>query len=219
MTPADPGRPIQWFFDFISPFAYLQWQQLKSLDALRIEYRPILFAGLLSHHGHKGPAEIPAKRLFIYRHAQWRADRAGITMRFPPAHPFNPLASLRLCLAAGATAAAVDAVFNHVWRDGRPAETAAELAPVAKQLGIADVQDALRQPAVKSRLRDNFDAAIQAGVFGVPTLLADGQLFWGEDATAMFLAWMADPALFESAAMRRLEALPVATARREAARE
>lgn len=219
MTQADPDRPIQWFFDFISPFAYLQWQELKKLDALRIQYRPILFAGLLSRHGHKGPAEIPAKRLFTYRHAQWRADRAGIPMRFPPAHPFNPLAALRLCLAAGATAAAVDAVFNHIWREGNAAESADDLAPVAEQLGIADVDEALRRPEVKDRLRGNFDAAVQAGVFGVPTLLADGQLFWGEDATGMFQAWMADPALFESPAMRRLETLPVATARREAGGE
>lgn len=210
------GEPIQWFFDFISPFAYLQWQVVKEFTGLRIDYRPLLFAGLLAHHGHKGPAEIPSKRVFTYRHAQWRADRAGIPMRFPPAHPFNPLAGLRLCTAAGSTAPAIDAIFNHIWRDGRPAETADELAPVAERLGIADLPGVLQQPEAKSVLRRNFDEAVRAGVFGVPTLLADGEIFWGDDATEMFEAYLADPKLLESPTMRRLAKLPVATARRGA---
>ena len=100
-APASTTRTADWYFDFISPFAYLQWQAVRRLPGIVPVCRPVLLAGLLSHHGHKGPAEIPSKRLFTYRHAQWRADRAGIPMTFPPAHPFNPLAALRLCIAAG----------------------------------------------------------------------------------------------------------------------
>ena len=180
-----------------------------------IEHRPVLFAGLLAHHGHKGPAEIAAKRVFTYRHVQWRAERAGIPMCFPPAHPFNPLAALRLCVAAGGTVPAIDAIFNHIWRDGRPAETLEELAPVTQALGITDPAAALKQPQVQDILRRNFDEAVQAGVFGVPTLRVHDQLFWGEDGTEMFRAYLADPTLFDTPAMRRLSTLPVATARRE----
>ena len=97
-----------WYFDFISPFAYLQWQKLKVIRGCSFEYRPLLFAALLDHHGNKGPAEVPSKRLFSYRHVQWRADQAGIDLRFPPAHPFNPLYALRLCVAAGTTELAID---------------------------------------------------------------------------------------------------------------
>lgn len=208
-------RRADWFFDFISPFAYLQWQALKRFPGIEMACRPVLFAGLLSHLSHKGPAEIPAKRLFTYRHAQWRADRAGIPMAFPPAHPFNPLAALRLCIAAGSGADAVDAIFDHVWREGRAAETFEDLAPVATKLGIGDA-GALARDEVKQALRDNFDAAVEAGVFGVPTLVVGGQLFWGEDATAMFEDYLADPGLFATDAMRRLAVLPVATARRGA---
>ncbi|MFC3714668.1 2-hydroxychromene-2-carboxylate isomerase [Luteimonas soli] len=213
MTGISDNKSVDWYFDFISPFAYLQWQAVKRMEGVAVTCRPVLFAGLLSHHSHKGPAEIPAKRLFTYRHALWRADRAGIPMAFPPAHPFNPLASLRLCIAAGSGADAVDAIFDHVWRQGRPAESFDELAEVASGLGIDDPV-ALQRPGVKQALRDNFDAAVQAGVFGVPTLVTDGELFWGEDATAMFQHYLADPALFATPEMRRLAELPVATARR-----
>ena len=88
-----------WYFDVISPFAYLQLVRFDRLpEDLTITYRPILFAGLLGHWGHKGPAEIEAKRLHTYRFSQWRADREGIRLRYPPVHPFNPLKALRLCI-------------------------------------------------------------------------------------------------------------------------
>ncbi len=81
-----------WYFDFVSPFAYLQSEQLASLGpGVAVRYRPVLFAGLLGANGQKGPAEIPAKRTFTYRYCIWRAQELGIGFRFPPEHPFNPL--------------------------------------------------------------------------------------------------------------------------------
>ncbi|MBJ6982282.1 2-hydroxychromene-2-carboxylate isomerase [Luteimonas sp. MC1572] len=213
MEEAVRPRVARWYFDFISPFAYLQWQAVKRMDGVTIDCRPILFAGLLRHHGHKGPAEIAPKRTFTYRHVQWRADRAGVPLTFPPAHPFNPLPVLRLCVAAGATHAAVDAIFDHVWREGRAGDDAAALTGLATRLGIADPEAAMADDTVKKALRANFDAAIADGVFGVPSLVVDGEVFWGEDATAMFQAYLADPHLFDTPAMRRLEALPVGVER------
>lgn len=203
-----------WYFDFISPFAYLQWARIRALQPRHdIALRPILFAGLLEHHGHKGPAEIAGKREFTYRFVQWRADQAGLPLRFPPAHPFNPIAALRLCIAAGSTPEAVTAIFDHLWRDGRRGDDAESLAPVAAALGIDDVAAAIAQPAVKSALRDNFEQALADGVFGVPTLVAGGELFWGDDATPMFEQWLADPGLFDGAEMQRLARLPVGISR------
>lgn len=208
---------IDWYFDFLSPFAYLQWQRLRDLPcAADIACRPVLLAALLQHHGQKGPAEIAEKRRFTYRHVQWKADRAGVPLRFPPAHPFNPLPTLRLCAHAGASAASIDALFNHVWRDGQRADDAQALAPVAAALGIDDVAAALADPAAKARLQENYERAVAQGVFGVPSLVVDGRLFWGEDATAMFEHYLADPAYFDSETMRRLDALPVAAVRRGA---
>jgi 2-hydroxychromene-2-carboxylate isomerase len=205
---------IEWYFDVISPFAWLQWPAIQRLALSRqLSLRPILFAGLLDRLGQKGPAEIPGKRQFTYRHALWRARRAGMPLRFPPAHPFNPIAALRLCIAGGEDVASIDAVLGWIWREGQDASSSAALAPLAACLGIADPASALAAPAVKARLRENFDAALAAGVFGVPTLVIDGELFWGEDATDFALARLADPALFEDPEFRRLDALPVGVQR------
>lgn len=201
---------VRWYFDFISPFAYLQWPRVRALAGrMDIEFRPLLFAGLLDVHRTKGPAEIPRKREFTYRFVHWRAARAGIPLRFPPAHPFNPLAALRLCIAAGATPDAITAIYDHLWRDGQRGDDAESLAGVAARLGIDDIAAAIGAAPVKAALKANYEAALADGIFGVPTLVADGQLFWGEDATPMFEDFLARPAMFDGEEMRRLDTLPI----------
>lgn len=206
---------IVWYFDFISPFAWLHWPKVKALAATHsVTLRPIVFAGLLDHYGHKGPAEIPSKREFSYRYVVWRAQQAQQPLRFPPAHPFNPIAALRLCVAAGSSVAAVDAIFDWIWAQGRAGDSAEALAPVAAQLGMADIAAAIADPTVKAQLKANFDAALAGGVFGVPTLSLDGQLFWGDDAHPFALAYLNNPALWDEPEMRHAVALPMAVARR-----
>ncbi|MFC4728327.1 2-hydroxychromene-2-carboxylate isomerase [Coralloluteibacterium thermophilus] len=211
-----PTTPVAWYFDFVSPFAYLQWPKVRALMAREpVTLRPILFAGVLDHLGLTGPAEIPAKRLFTYRIAQWRAGREGVPLRFPPAHPFNPLAALRLCIAAGTTPDAVDALFDWIWRDGNAGDSIEALAPVAQRLGIDDPAAAIADPAVKAQLKANYEAALAAQVFGVPTLTVGGDAFWGSDAAhELAEAVIADPGVLETPEMRRLRDLPVGARRR-----
>lgn len=207
--------PITWYFDVISPFAWLQWPAIQRIAAERpVQLRPILFAGLLDRLGHKGPAEIPAKRRFTYRHALWRARQKGLPLQFPPSHPFNPIPALRLCIAAGATVEAIDAVFRWIWEHGRAADSVAALQPLAQQLGLGDLESAFADATVKQTLRDNFEAAVADGVFGVPTLVINGELFWGEDATDFALATLHDPELLHDSTFHRLDALPVGIQRR-----
>jgi 2-hydroxychromene-2-carboxylate isomerase len=108
------SRRADWYFDVVSPYAYLQLMQFDRLpDDLEVTFKPVLFAGLLGHWEHKGPAEIPAKRRQTYRYCHWLAGKRGLPFRVPPRHPFNPLAILRLTVALGATRPVVEAVFHH----------------------------------------------------------------------------------------------------------
>jgi 2-hydroxychromene-2-carboxylate isomerase len=206
---------VSWVFDVISPFAYLGFPRLAQLpDHVQLELVPVLFAGLLDHFGQLGPAEIPAKRRFTYRFVLWRARRAGMPMRLPPAHPFNPLAALRLIIVAGCDRRAAGAVLDAVFRDGRDVSDPAVIADLAQQLGVSDPQVALADPAVKQRLHDNTSWAAARGVFGVPTLLIGEELFWGDDAFDMALDYLTRPERFRDPAMQAVDALPVAAARR-----
>jgi 2-hydroxychromene-2-carboxylate isomerase len=152
---------------------------------LRIHYRPVLFAGLLKAHAHKGPAEIPAKRRFTYRFLVWQARKLGVPFKFPAVHPFNPLPLLRLAIAADCDPDAVRRIFRFVWRDGRLGDLPIEWAELMSELHLPDAQERIDSPEVKAALRRNTDDAIAKGVFGVPTLAIGDELFWGADATAM----------------------------------
>jgi 2-hydroxychromene-2-carboxylate isomerase len=208
MNSEDP----RWYFDFISPFAYLQWQKLRPLLAEHaIRPVPILFAAVLDALGQRGPAEIAAKRTFTYRHVLWQARDAGVPLRFPPAHPFNPLHALRLCVATNSLPEAIDAIFSRIWAEGAPGDSADALADIAERFGVQ--VSALASAEVKAALRANTEQAIAAGVFGVPTLALGKSLFWGNDAHAFAVAVLRDPALLDEAEMRRLAELPIGVQR------
>ena len=207
------NAPLDWYFDFISPFAYLQWKRLRrDFPEVALAPRPILFAAILNHVGQLGPAEIPQKRRHTYRIVLWQARELGIPLRFPPAHPFNPLPALRLCLAAPDRAAAIDAIFDHLWEHGRQGDSIEALADVAARLGIADAAAAIAREQVKRELLANGEEAIRLGVFGVPTLKVRDELFWGNDATGLALAYAEDEAALDDE-MRRVDAIPAAVQR------
>lgn len=206
---------VAWYFDFISPFAYLQLPKVLALrERVAITPVPILFAAVLDKIGQIGPAEIPGKRVFTYRHVHWVAQHEGTPLTFPPQHPFNPLQALRLCVACDNRWDAIKAIYDHIWRDGRAGDTLEALAGVAEQLGVDDIAAATAEPAVKNALRTNTEQALADGVFGVPTLRIGDALFWGNDATAMAIAYLDDPALFDGAEYRRIDTLPVGVERK-----
>ncbi|MEE8501014.1 MAG: DsbA family protein, partial [Kiloniellales bacterium] len=155
------ARQADWYFDFVSPYAYLQLEAFDRLpDDLEVAMRPVLFAGLLGYWEHKGPAEIPAKRRQTYRHCHWLAGKRGIPFKAPPRHPFNPLAVLRLAVTLEGEPNAVRAIFRHIWADGRDGQDPESLAALAGTLGITDMPARIGDPAVKDRLRRNTDEAI-----------------------------------------------------------
>jgi 2-hydroxychromene-2-carboxylate isomerase len=211
------NEPLDWYFDFISPFAYLQWRRLREGHAdVALNPKPVLFAAILDHVGQLGPAEIPQKRRHTYRIVLWQAREAGIPLHFPPAHPFNPLPALRLCLAAPDRMAAIDAIFAHIWERGLQGDSIGALADVADSLGIDDPAAAIARDEVKRELLANGEEAKALGVFGVPTLRVRDELFWGNDATGLALAYARDPAVLD-AEMRRVDQLPEAVQRRKPA--
>ncbi len=185
-------KQIDFYFDFVSPFAYLAFEALpQALQgcSYQVRYRPILFAGLLKHHGQKGPAEIDAKRIWTYRHVAWLARQLGIECQMPLKHPFNPLGLLRLSLATAdrgdPNRYVCETIFRQVWRSGRDASDPA----LAQELtSVLQTERDPNSDEVKNRLRQNTEEAIARGVFGVPSMMVDEQCYWGLDALPMLKA-------------------------------
>ena len=201
-------KAIAFWFDPISPFAYLAFERLpQALEgcSYAVSYRPVLFAGLLAHWGQKGPAEVEPKRAWTFRQVAWLAQQHGTPLDTPAVHPFNPLPLLRLALACGPNRRVVEALMRHVWVGGGDAADAVRIAALTQRLAPA------RDPAsaeVKAELRSATKQAIQRGVFGVPSFELDGRLFWGADALPMLRAallgdaWFDGPAWDEAGAPR-----------------
>ncbi|CAN7625121.1 2-hydroxychromene-2-carboxylate isomerase [Bosea sp. LjRoot90] len=201
--------PAFWYFDIISPFAHLALTRLDAIRAHRpVLLKPIVFGGVLKAWGQLGPAEVAPKRVHTYRLATHTAQAMGVPFRFPPAHPFNPLAMLRLLTALDGNEAAVAAAFHLVWGEGREANDPAVLATVAEAAGRPDAMALIAEQEIKDRLRQATEEAVAAGVFGVPSLVIDGEVFWGADAMAMAQDYLADPTAFRSGEIARVSTLP-----------
>jgi len=185
------SAPIRFYFDFVSPYAYVAW--FETLRVAReagraVQPTPVLFAGLLRAHGTLGPAEVPAKRAYVFKDAYRKAHRAGLgPLVPPPSHPFNPLVALRAVAAVDAPEERerlVSALYRATWAGGGGIEGEARFIAVANDAGLNGPHLAVRaaEPATKDRLKANTDEAIARGIFGVPTSVVDDEIFWGVDA-------------------------------------
>ena len=136
---------MRFLFDFISPYAYIAWTQIHALAERHqqvVEPVPVLFAGLLNAHGHKGPAEIPAKRSYVFKDCWRKAHHLGLPpLTPPPAHPFNPLLALRAAAFPLPDAPAlqrrfIDALFAATWAGGGGVESEAAVGAIAARVGL-----------------------------------------------------------------------------------
>jgi 2-hydroxychromene-2-carboxylate isomerase len=184
---ADPGR-LYFFFDYISHNAWLAWHQAPALarrHGLQLTPVPVLFGAMLSHYRQVGPAEVPAKSAWMLRNVLRKARLHGIPIAPPASHPFNPLLALRATCAAdeAARVRVVDRVFRATWAEGRAVHEPDVVRALLLELGLpadALLAAAASEPA-KQQLRDNTQQALALGLFGVPTMAAKGELFWGFD--------------------------------------
>jgi len=202
-------RTLDWYYDFISPYSYLQCATFPALPAgVQLQLKPVLFGALLDHAGTLGPAEIPGKREHTYRQTLWLAQRYRVPMRLPPRHPFNPLSVLRLAVALDAPLATVRRIFDFIWAEGRDPSDPAEFTALANSLGVADAGARIADSTVKAILKSNTEEAIAAGVWGVPTFAIGGLCFWGFDSGQMMLDYLGDPSAFTTGEHARIAGLP-----------
>jgi 2-hydroxychromene-2-carboxylate isomerase len=205
-------KHITFYLDFISPYAYLAFEELpRALLGLSysVTYKPVALGVLLRHHGSLGPAEIAAKRDWTYRHVMWLAHSKGIPLDMPAMHPFNPMPLLRLAIGTDAQGLpnryVCDTLFAHVWQGGSDAVDVQRLQATTAELAPAR---AATDEAVKAQLKAHTDDAIALDIFGVPAFEVDGKVFWGLDALPMLRAYLEGDTWFGEAHWNAPKTLP-----------
>lgn len=187
------GGHLVAFHDVSSPFSYLAWTQIGRLRArtgCTMEVVPFLLGGLFRAIG---TANVP---LHGYSRARqrWQRDdmerharRYGVPFRFPTVFPLRTVTAMRVaCIAPTAT----DALYRAAWVDDRDVGDPGVLVSVLDDAGF-DGQALVEQagaPEVKARLHRNTERAAAAGVFGAPSFVVGGHVFWGQDRLEMVAA-------------------------------
>lgn len=211
-------RSIVCYVDFISPYAYIATARLPAICAragCELRYVPVLFAAFLEAHGTIGPAEVPVKRRYLMRDLVRKARRAGIPIDAPFAHPFNPLLALRIAslpMPEAERLRVVEALARATWVERRDVTDPAVVAEVLARAGL-DPALAARAAEAKDALRAQTDAALARGVFGVPSMLVDDELFWGTDTLDDLERYLAGDDELPSDVLARWDSLPAAAQR------
>lgn len=214
--------PLRFCFDYLSPYAYLAWTRMPALAARHgrvLEPVPVLLAGVLNATGNIGPAEVPAKRGYIFKHTFRIAHELGVPFGPPPSHPFVPLLPLRVTAAVNdleARARLVSALYAEAWGGGKGVESPEQVTVALRAAGLdapALLEAAGRQD-IKDRLRRNTEEAIAAGAFGVPTVLVGDELFFGVDSLGHLERFLEGKDPLKGVDLERWRSLPSTASRR-----
>ena len=191
-SPAAPrvGTPVTFFFDVHSPWSYLASALIGPLarrHGVPILWRPIHLANLMDRVGGMRPLDqAPARVAWYRRDLADRMAQHGLAYDPHPDYPLRPSRALRACVYAaerGIAGAFVWAVMRGYWSERRDISDLAVLQAMADGVGLAprSVADIVADERYKAAVLQNTDDAIARNVFGVPSFIFDGKLYFGTD--------------------------------------
>lgn len=192
--------PIQFYFDFSSPYGYLASTQIDALAAKygrSVEWRPFLLGAVFKISGQKPLLDVPLKGAYAARDFARSARLFGVPFKMPETFPFAAVAAARAVYWLSdrdpdLSRRVAAAIYRAAFGEGRDITAPETVAEIAAPLGVArdELLAALQDPKVKDRLRAEVDAAVQNGVFGSPYIIVDGEPFWGSDRLHHVERWL-----------------------------
>lgn len=178
---------LTFLYDVVCPYAWMASTQVEALarrTGAELVWKPVLLGGIFKHiEGPQVPAATwGASKVAIGERDLYRqAERLGLPLARPDAHPRRTVDAMRLCVAASDAArpALSAALYRAYWVEGRDVADRRVLSEIAAEHGIDPA--CMDDPAVKDQLRENTAFAAERGAFGVPTFLVGDRMFWGAD--------------------------------------
>lgn len=189
--------PIDFWFDLASPYSALAALRIADVAAgLDVRWHPFLLGPIFQAQGwNDSPFNLyPAKGRWMWRDVPRRAARRGLAFRQPAKFPRHSVLACRVALVAldeGWGEDCVRAMYRAEFSDDVDIADPLALAGVLSTLGrdgAAVVARAQTQP-IKDALRASTEQAARQGIFGAPTFLVEGELFWGDDRLEDAIAW------------------------------
>lgn len=194
------ASPIRFYFDFSSPYGYLAAQQIDDLAARhgrQVAWKPFLLGAVFGTTRSEPLLNVPMKGDYARRDMSRIARRMDVPFMLPAQFPFASVAACRAFYwlydhDPERARKLAQALFHEAFGKGRDVSTPDAVADVAAAQGEDSeaILAAVGDPEVKARLRREVDAAIQAGVFGSPFIIVDGEPFWGQDRLDHVEEWL-----------------------------
>jgi len=181
-------KSIDFYFDIISPYAYLAYKQLNSLENLKqikFNYKPILLGGLHKLAGITAPAFNEFKMKNMKNDCNLIASKKNIKFQWNDKFPINSLKIMRGYLSVNEEKKDIylETFFNAYWRDNINLEDIEDIKNLLRKIDI-DINkffDDLENIEIKEKLKKITNLAFEKEVFGAPTFIVNDKLFWGQD--------------------------------------
>ena len=188
--------PIDFYFDFSSPYGYLASTRIDAIAARHgrdVIWRPFVLGAAFKATGQRPLVEQPLRGDYAKRDFARSARLLGVPLTLPEPFPFFGLAASRACYwiedAAQARTLA-KAIYHAAFGEGRDVTPVAKVAEIARGLAIEGVEQGVEKPETKAKLREATDEALARGVFGSPFIFVDGEPFWGHDRLEHVERWL-----------------------------
>ena len=179
-------KEIDFYFDFISPYAYLAHKKIQLLPKdIKINYKPILLGGLHNLEGITAPAFIKPKLKHMINDCFLIAKKNNFNFKWNSIFPINTLNIMRgyFSISSSNQAEYVKTLFDAYWRDDLDISKEEILIPLLEQCKIdKDIFfKKIKDPIIKEKLKDATKNAHAKEVFGAPTFIVNNKIFWGQD--------------------------------------
>ena len=180
-------KKIEFYFDFLSPYSYLAWTWVRSTP-YECEFYPVSLATIIASYDTKGPAQIEPKRNYLFKDLLRATKMNNIPFTTPKHLPFNSLYALRLALigtAGDKQKEIIDAIYRAGWEKGLDIGSDDVLKEILKEKNLYsdDLIEKMESKNARIELKANVERALQRELFGVPSFVVDGEMFWGYDST------------------------------------
>jgi 2-hydroxychromene-2-carboxylate isomerase len=195
------ANPIDFYFDFSSPYGYLASTKIDELAAKHgraVVWRPMLLGAVFKITGGQPLPTIPLKGSYSAHDMARTARLLNVPFKLPTKFPIASTAPSRAFYWLSDRDPALakklaQALYHAYFAEDRDISNPEVTGNVAAKLGVdkAGLSQALNEPAIKERLRTEVDAAIERGVFGSPYIVIDGEPFWGSDRLDQVERWLA----------------------------
>jgi len=179
---------IDFYFDFISPYSYLAYKKLLSLNKdnnFNINYKPILLGGLHKLGGITAPAFNERKMKNMKNDCELVAQKNNINFKWNDKFPINSLYLMRgyIFIHNDLKKKYLDFCFNAYWKEDMDILDEKIINKILTEVGIdkEKFSDGINSPEIKDRLKKFTNEAFDKDIFGAPTFVVNKKIFWGQD--------------------------------------